>query len=216
LILAGVLPALLKLFVNSTSQLILTQASKLCASLALHPPNKAHLVNSGVLHALLDLTGGAHKVVNKYTQLAAATAVANCIYGSDTNRSLVVELEGVRPIMNAIRLTSDDDIILQCVKAIANITYCNGFTAGKFLNVGAETVLVEVLQSADIYRLQSLVHACLAALANFCFSEAAQAHIASGGAIDCAVTVVKCCRLSYNWLTNCRFILLCVFLPLCN
>jgi len=48
LILAGVLPALLKIFVNTTSQLILTQACKLCASLALHPPNKAHLGNKAL------------------------------------------------------------------------------------------------------------------------------------------------------------------------
>lgn len=193
LILAGVLPALLKLFVNTESQHVLTQASKLCASLALHPPNKGHLVNSGVLHAILDLTGGAHKVVNKFTQLAAATAVANCIYGSDTNRGLLVELDGIRPIMSAIRLTADDDIILQCVKAIANITYCNGYTAAKFLNVGAETVLVEVLQSSDVNKLMALVHATMVALANFCYSEAAQSHIASGGAIDCAVLVAQNC-----------------------
>ena len=189
LILAGVLPALLKIFLKTTSQAILTQAGKLCASLALHPPNKAHLVNSGVLHALLDLTGGSHKVVNKHSQQAAATAVANCIYESDTNRGLAIELEGVRPIMNAIRLTSDNGIILQCMKAITNITYCNGFTAGKFLNVGADTVIVEVLQSADINKNQSLVHASLSALGNFCFSETAQSHIASGGSIACAVLV---------------------------
>jgi hypothetical protein len=194
LILAGVLPALLKLFVHADSQHILTQAGKLCASLALHPPNKAHLVNSGVLHTLLDLTGGGHKIVNKHTQLAASTAVANCIYGSDTNRNLLIELDGVRPIMSAIRLTSDDDIILQCVKAITNITYCNGYTAAKFLNMGAENVLVEVLQTSDINRLMSLVHATMAALANFCYSEAAQSHISSGGAIDCAVKVAQYSR----------------------
>lgn len=93
LILAGVLPALLNIFIKTTSQPILTQACKLCGSLALHEANKAQLVNSGVLHALLDLTGGAHKIVNEHTQYAASVAVVNIIYNSDTNRSLVVDLE---------------------------------------------------------------------------------------------------------------------------
>jgi len=127
----------------------------------------------------LDLTGGAHKVVNKHSQLAAITAVVNCVYTSDTNRNLVVELDGTRPILNAIRLTSDNNIILQCTKAIANITFCNAFSAGKFLTHGADTIIVEALQSGDIHRNPSLVHACLTALANFCYSETTQSHIAA-------------------------------------
>ena len=83
---AGILPIILELLVNNNSQPILTQVCKLCASLALHPPNKAHMASSGCFHALLDLTGGAHKIVNKHTQKAAATAVVNIIYGADANR----------------------------------------------------------------------------------------------------------------------------------
>ena len=191
LILAGVLPALLKIFVRCNSQSILTQACKLCASLALYPPNKSHLASSGLVHVLLDLTGGAHKVVNKFTQLAAATALVNTIYQSDTNRSLIIELDGVRPIMNAIRLTSDNSIILQCIKAITNIVLLNSFTASKFLNAAADGVIVEVLQSCDIHRVPSLVHACLTVLANMCYSENTQSHVASGGCVDCAVLILR-------------------------
>ena len=191
LILAGVLPALLNIFIKTESQPILTQACKLCGSLALHEGSKTQLVNSGVLHALLDLTGGAHKIVNKHTQYAASVAVVNIIYNSDTNRGLLVDLEGITPLMGAIRLSSDNDIILQCMKSICNIVYCNGFTAGKFLNVGADQAIVEILEGTDITRNPSMVHVCLACLANFCNSEATQSHIASSGAVACAVLAAE-------------------------
>ena len=191
LILAGVLPALLNIFIRTESQPILSQACKLCGSLALHEANKAQLVNSGVLHALLDLTGGAHKIVNKHTQYAAAVAVVNIIYNSDTNRGLVIDLNGITPLMGAIRLSSDNDIILQCMKSINNVVYCNSYAAGQFLNVAADQAIVEVLQGTDITKNPGMVHACLSCLANFCNSEATQSHIASGGGIACAVLAAQ-------------------------
>ena len=89
------------------------------------PSQGTSIRNSGVLHALLDLTGGAHKIVNEHTQYAASVAVVNIIYNSDTNRSLVVDLGGVTPLLGAIRLSSHNNIILQCMKSICNIVYCN-------------------------------------------------------------------------------------------
>jgi len=159
LILAGILPILLNLLVASESQPILTQACKLCASLALHPPNKSHMASSGCFHALFDLTGGAHKVVNRYTQHAAATAIVNIVYNSDANRQLSIELDGIRPLISAIRLTSNDDIILQAVQAIVNIAYYNPFTSSRILAAGGDTVLIGTCRLTLTHSLtHSLTH----------------------------------------------------------
>ena len=61
-------------------------------------------------------------------------------------RLLCVELDGIRPLLSAIRLTSNDDIILQAVRALVNISYYNPFTSGRILSSGGDAVLVDVLE----------------------------------------------------------------------
>jgi hypothetical protein len=132
---ADAFPMILRLMVYSNSRPILINVCKLCASLALHYPNKACVVNTGCLHAILDLILGSHKdFVDENIQFACLCAVVNTVSGSDANRVLIVELNGIKPILDAIQMTSNNSIIHEALKALANISYCNAFAAGKVLS----------------------------------------------------------------------------------
>lgn len=187
-----VLPALLKVLIKSNSQIILTQAAKLAGSIALHDECKSDVAGSGCFHTLLDLAGGMHKIGNKNTQRAAASACVNIIYKNNANRLLATELEGIKAFLNAIRLSSNEYIILQGLRGLCNIAYNNKFTGTQILAAGGDTVIVDILESGDILRQPDTAITCLATLTNICTTEATQSHIGSAsGAVSSAVRVCE-------------------------
>lgn len=149
-------------------------------------------MNSGCLHAVLDLILGTNKpFFDEDIQYAALTAVVNVIYGNDANRVLMVELDGIKPLLTSIQTSSRNDIILEGIKAIANMSHNNAFTASCILQQGGDSVLVEVLESGDILRQPVLAHAALSALANICNNEATQSHV--GGTLGLIDVVLRIC-----------------------
>ena len=66
IVLAGVLSTLCKLLARSHAKPILLESCKLCASLALHFPNKSLIINSGCLNGLLDLVIGERRRCSLY------------------------------------------------------------------------------------------------------------------------------------------------------
>jgi hypothetical protein len=186
------LPSLLKVLVNSNSQIILTQAAKLCASLALHDECKSELAGSGCFHILLDLTGGMHKIANKNTQRAAASAAVNIIHNNNANRLLAVELTGIKAFLNAIRMSSNEYIIMQGLRGLCNIAFFNKFTGTQILAAGGDSVIVDILESGDILRQPDTAVVALACLTNICTTEAAQSHVgSSGGAVTSAIRICE-------------------------
>lgn len=188
---ANVLSALLRLMAKSTSKPILTQCTKLLASLALEPSNKSQIAQSGCFHALYDLVLGNHVDVDEYIQYYTLTALINTIYRSDANRLLSVELAGVKPLLTLLQVTSAHQLIIGAVRVMANVSFNNGLTANHCLIVGGGEVLLAILESIDITSNASssadvsgnnhsgsiIAHAVLSTLSNICNTETNQTHI---------------------------------------
>jgi hypothetical protein len=192
---AGALPVLLKLMIHHDSKLILAQAVKLCASLSLELTNKSPISQSGCMHAMFDLILGVHQDVDRHIQYYAVCGLVNVMYKSDANRLLAVELNGIKPLLTILRSTSHDDIIIHAIRALANISYGNGYTANCILVAGGGEVLVEVLESGDIVRQPLTAHAVLAAFANICNTDVNQSHIGSiKGLVEVAVRICEHAR----------------------
>jgi hypothetical protein len=192
---AGSLPPMLKLLVHHDSKLILAQATKLCASLSLEPSNKSLISQSGCMHAMFDLILGVHQDVDRHIQYYAVCGLVNVMYKSDANRLLAVELNGIKPLLTILRSTSDDQIIIHAIRALANISYGNGYTANCILVAGGGEVLVEILESGDIVRQPLTAHAVLAAFSNICNSDVNQSHIGSiTGLVEAAVRICEHAR----------------------
>lgn len=192
---AGALPVLLKLMTHHDSKLILAQAVKLCASLSLEASNKTLLSQSGCMHAMFDLVLGVHQDVDRHIQYYAVCSLVNVMYKNDANRLLAVELDGIKPLLTVMRASSHEDIIVHAIRALANISYGNGYTANCILVAGGGEVLVEILESGDIIRQPLTAHAVLAAFSNICNTDVNQSHIGSiKGLVECAVRICEHAR----------------------
>lgn len=203
IVLADALPMALKILVYSNSRPILINTCKLLASLALHFPNKSAIVNSGCLHTLLDLILGTHKdFVDENVQFYCLCCVVNIVFGSDANRVLLVELNGSKPILECLQLTSRSDTIYECLKSLANIVYCNSFAGSKVLALGGDVVVVETLETTDLLKQTNIVYSGMAALSNICSSEQTQTRVGSlPGLVDIVLRVCEnarySCRVQY-------------------
>ena len=194
---AGVLPGLLRRIVLSNSRPVLTQVCKLLASLSLQGSNKTAVASSGCLHGALDLVMQVNKkfkTIDVDIQYAALTAVVNTTSQCDANRKYVVDLNGIRPLLEAIQTSSNNAIILEAVKALANTAFQSKFTAGCILTAGGDLTLVEVLESSDILRQPLISHAALSCLANLCNYDATQSHI--GYTKGCVEAAIRICDLA--------------------
>lgn len=190
---AGALPMILKLMVKSNSVPILTQCSKLIASLTLFFPNKPQVASSGCLHTSIDLLSGI-KTGDKKVRNAACCAVTNTVLGSDSNRVLCIELDAIRPLLSTIQFGDDDICIYHAIKAIANIAYNNSFTASKVLAFGGDVVLIDVISTSDVLTTttSNIIYVSLIALTNICNSETNQAHVGSSkGGISTFIRVLE-------------------------
>lgn len=194
---SGVLPGLLRRIVLSNSRPVLTQVCKLLASLSLQGSNKTAVASSGCLHGALDLimqVNKKFKTIDVDIQYAALTAVVNTTSQCDANRKYVVDLNGIRPLLEAIQTSSNNAIILEAIKALANTAFQSQFTAGCILTAGGDLTLVEVLESSDILRQPLVAHAALSCLANLCNYEATQSHI--GYTKGCVEAAIRICDLA--------------------
>jgi hypothetical protein len=176
---ANVLPTLIKLLVTCESKPILLQTCKLLASLALHFPNKVLITNSGNVHGLLDCILGTNKEIDDQVAHAALQGIVNVVNGNDANRNLMVDLNGVKPILSILQQRTEPWLLIECTKALGNIGYCNPFTAGTMLSLGADKLLVELLNGDDILTQPDIVFTALATFANLCYNESTQSHIGS-------------------------------------
>eukprot|EP01041_Mallomonas_annulata_P006107 gene6107-12360_t len=158
---AGVLPILLKILAFNQSSIIQIQACKLCASLALHSPNKSQISNSGCFHAILDLAAGIKENMNDEVKNYACCAITNIILLNDANRSLTIEFDAIRPLNQILQLSSREDTILNAVKALVNIAYNNTYTANTILTSQCDKTVVEVLSCTDTLRQTQLTSASL-------------------------------------------------------
>ena len=205
---AGALPVLLKLMIHHDSKLILAQAVKLCASLALESSNKTLLSQSGCMHAMFDLILGVHQDVDRHIQYFAVCGLVNVMYKNDANRMLSVELNGIKPLLTIMRVTPHDDILIHAVRALANISFGNGYTANCILVAGGGEVLVEILESGDIVRQPLISHAVLAAFSNICNTEVNQSHIGSiKGLVEVAIRICEHARYhDFSYCHQCDYL----------
>jgi hypothetical protein len=195
---ANVFPTLIKLLVTSESKPILVQTCKLLASLALHFPNKAIITNSGNVHGLLDCILGTNKEIDDRVAHAALQGIVNVVNGNDANRNLLVDLNGIKPILSILQHRSEPHMLIECVKCLGNIGYCNTFTSGAMLSLGADRLLVELLNGDDIMTQSEIVFTALAALANICYGESTQSHI--GSSPDLVETTIRIIRYGTDLL----------------
>jgi hypothetical protein len=181
LVTEGILQNLLILMTSSklSNQTILSLCAKLCSSLALEQLNKSFMAKSGVFHVLFDLILGSHCDVNEMIQYYAITAIVNTLYNNEINRKYAIEINGIKPILTAIRITSDTKLMSQAMNALANIAYGNAYTANMILIAGGGEILAEIVAVADILGEGSyaIVESGYAAYSNMCYSETNQTHI---------------------------------------
>lgn len=146
------LAAVLKLQMHSDSDLILAQCGKLIASLALHFPNKPLIANSGCYHALFDGLANVRRDNSEVIKSQAALAVCNIVNGSDANRVLSIELNGLAPLVSVIQNCDREDLLRRCIQCLLNISYLNSFTSSRILAIGGDVALINILCSSDIMR----------------------------------------------------------------
>lgn len=189
------LAAVLKLMIHSDSDLILTQCGKLIASLALHFPNKPLIASSGCYHALFDTLANARRSNSETIKSQAAMAVCNIIHGSDANRVLSIELNGIPPLISVVQNCDKEQLLQRSIQCLMNISYLNSFTSSRILASGGDVVLIDILNSSDIMRQADIAWVSLATLSNICNSETNQAHIgASPGIVEAAIRICEYAR----------------------
>lgn len=199
IIIANVLPILMSRIASSNSVPVLTQVAKLIASLALNTTNRLEITNSGCMHGILDLTLQTNKsFFNVDIQYAALCAVTNLTYQCNANRQYVAELSGIRPLLEIIKKSSNNAIILEAIRALTNIVFCSRYVSGCVLSDGGDIMLVEVLQGSNILQQPRIVHAALAALTNLNTYDATQAHLAlTPDLVTAAIRIIAHAREPY-------------------
>lgn len=148
----GGLAAVLKLQINSDSDVILAQCGKLVASLALHFPNKPLIASSGCYHAVFDAIANVRRDNNETIKSQAALSVCNITHGSDANRVLSIELNGLPPLISVIQNCDKEELLLRSIYCLLNISYLNSFTSSRILAAGGDVALINILSSSDILR----------------------------------------------------------------
>lgn len=228
-----ILNTLLKIMIEMTSSpLILTLVCKLIASLSLEVTNKGLITSSGCLHSLLDLLLGFNydeiydepigntiakannnenptnsnlRVVNDNIQIFSLSSLINLLYQYNSNRILIVECDGIRPLIKLLKVTSNDKVLILVAKCLANISYLQKFSSNDIVkHYGAHNLAQWVINSdlglpynynnpnalnkalvnnsqIDTNNFNSVLvsHSCLAALSNLCFSEINQTLVGS-------------------------------------
>jgi hypothetical protein len=177
----GILQNLLILLTSSqlSNQVILSLCAKLCASLALEQLNKSAIAKSGLYHVLFDLILGSHCDINEMIQYYAITAIVNTLYNNEINRKYAIEINGIKPLLTVLKITSNNHLIAQTMHCLANISYGNAYTANCILIAGGGEVIGEILSIIDITREDTvfIAEAAMAAYTNMCYSETNQIHI---------------------------------------
>ena len=173
----GALPKLLKVTTSFTSLSILTQCSKICASLALHYPNKPQIASSGLFHALIDLTIGEHCRVDDSTRLFSLQALANLTFGNEANRNILVELRGIPPLLDCICCSNQQEILVAASQVVANVAYRSAHTTAALLRAHIDQALLEALSITDLITSPATVRVCILALTNLCNAPRFRAHL---------------------------------------
>jgi hypothetical protein len=171
----------------------LIQACKVCGSLALHFPNKADIVKSGCLEALINLVkerGISYQ--DEGIHFAALCAIVNILNGCEANRNLLIELKGLKPILDTLQTASNDDIIIEAAKVIQNLAFCNSFAGGTILDHAGDLVIGDAINLSDIIRRPDVAYYLLIGLSNICTNELNQSRI---GALPVISTcIIRICN----------------------
>lgn len=175
---AGVLPHLLHLAVHSRSSAVLSMTAKLCASLSMHPPNKPLIATSGLFHALIDLSVGAHVRVTDQVRRFAVQALLNLTHGSDANRSILVDLDGIRPLLECVMSGIDPLLVRLSILVFANVAFRSAYTVGKLLREAVDVAVLETLSVTDVINDSAMTRSCLLALTNCTVSARYRSHLA--------------------------------------
>lgn len=130
---------------------------------------------------------GTQRETDDSIQAAALSAIMNITNGSDSNRTLTVELNGLRPILEAISSSQNSESVCSGVMALSNITFNDSFSADKVVNMGGHVSALVALQTCDVSCDHQLISACLVLLANLCCNESSQSIL---GATECLCEVV--------------------------
>jgi hypothetical protein len=199
LVCEGILQKLLVLMTSSklSNKVILSLCAKLCASLALEQLNKSSIAKSGVFHVLFDLILGAHCDINEMIQYYAITAILNTIYKNEINRKYAIEISGIKPLLTAVRTTSDNKLMAQAMHALANVAYSNAFTANCILVEGGGEILAEIVAITDILGPNYFIaESAYSAYSNMCYSETNQTHIGNvEGLLDTTIRICENARI---------------------
>ncbi len=194
----GALPPILKIMYHFKSKPILSLCAKLCASLALDLSNKVVMAQSGCFHAIIDLVLGSHSDVDDSVRFYALCAIVNTVHCNDSNRLLSIELSCIKPVITVLQVSANEEILVQALRSIGNISYGNSFTANNILLGGGGEVIVEMLRSIDVNKQSALVHAALVALSNICFAEINQTHVGNvNGMLETILGICESSRYVY-------------------
>lgn len=145
------------------------------------------------------------RLVNDNIQIFALSSLINLLYQYNSNRILIVECDGIRPLIKLLKVTVNDKVLVLVAKCLANISYLQKFSSNDIIKHYGGHNLAQWIINSDLglpynynnsntlnnalvnsapvetncFNSVLVVHSCLAALSNLCFSEMNQTLIGS-------------------------------------
>ena len=137
---------------------------------------------------------GTRREVDDSIQAAALAAVININHGSDSNRLLTLELNGLPPLITTITSSQSSLSILRGVMVLANLAYNNSFCANKIVKSGCHVFVLEILNISDISSEHDIIRACFTLFSNLCNNENSMSFLGSTKGLT--ERVMKICESS--------------------
>mmetsp|Transcript_20834 Transcript_20834/g.48340 ORF Transcript_20834/g.48340 Transcript_20834/m.48340 type:complete len:608 (+) Transcript_20834:282-2105(+) len=192
----GAIPPIARNLRVCPSPAVLTQLAKCLASLAQNAPNKARIAGDEGMAALVELCAENSDFVDSPrcthgVRAACLSALVNLTFQSDSNRNLLVELDGLQAIVEACMNSPDSHVIEQACRALGNIAFNSSYTAQRILQKQGSEALCSAVTACDVHADDRILEAAMIAVANLCNNETNQTHVGAGEAIKLAVHLCK-------------------------
>jgi hypothetical protein len=126
----------------------------------------------------LDLSVGAHVLVDAVIREYALRAVLNMTYSNDANRISLVELDGIRPLLQCVLESPSRQVVLRAVQVLANVAYRSSHTTGALVRQGADQGVLDLLAITDILGDPDTTFACVLLLTNCSCSARYRSYLA--------------------------------------
>uniref|UniRef100_K3WVB0 Armadillo repeat-containing domain-containing protein n=1 Tax=Globisporangium ultimum (strain ATCC 200006 / CBS 805.95 / DAOM BR144) TaxID=431595 RepID=K3WVB0_GLOUD len=192
---------------------VIVEASRLCAALAIHIPNKRVLAAKSVVRALTRLllpvapsvSGGRKSeqgnnnddepiesarmeklplVGDPEVQMAALSALVNLSYDSEILRSQIVNFHFLPIAVKYLRESPDLRVQAEAAKLIGNVAFNHVVNQSAAMTLEGDVALTQCLSAAEnLHQSPQLIRACAIGIANLAYTSVNQLSIGYGDAM---------------------------------